>query len=258
MIYLECCCIFPACSCMPLCNRLHVLSHHWSHSAVLRCVCRGVPVDRWTRQQVLIAYWGMGKFWGNANAQNAKAHLIGHIKVCPHDDLFKLVNYKSHDHWLVFEDRLMQMCRVMPTWPLLGPIHTASASLFISLAFSAPCWRPCRVHCSHGLRRRLRLPLRAFFGTCRYDCLSCHVNPTPANCGSCCDACAIHTADMLMCCRMSRAKSVRPLVSTSPIWHSLSTMTCLTSLVSVQEPINMPKLQPFRLCVGLKICRRVG
>lgn len=43
--------------------------------------CRGIPVDVYTRQQVMIAYWGMGKYWGNANLQNAKAHLIGHIKV---------------------------------------------------------------------------------------------------------------------------------------------------------------------------------
>lgn len=34
----------------------------------------------------MIVYWGMGQYWGNANLQNAKAHLIGHIKVSPSTD----------------------------------------------------------------------------------------------------------------------------------------------------------------------------
>ncbi len=42
---------------------------------------RGVPVDRWTRQQTMAAYWLMGTYWGKAQSQNKKGHLIGHIKV---------------------------------------------------------------------------------------------------------------------------------------------------------------------------------
>lgn len=42
---------------------------------------RGVPVDRWTRQQSMAAYWLMGTYWGKAQSQNKKGHLIGHIKV---------------------------------------------------------------------------------------------------------------------------------------------------------------------------------
>eukprot|EP00884_Botryococcus_braunii_P013847 jgi/Botrbrau1/22463/Bobra.0091s0065.1 len=41
---------------------------------------RGLPVDRWTRRQVLIAYWGLALYWGNIVSQNAKGHIIGHVK----------------------------------------------------------------------------------------------------------------------------------------------------------------------------------
>ncbi|WIA22176.1 hypothetical protein OEZ85_004510 [Tetradesmus obliquus] len=41
---------------------------------------RGLPVERWSRQQTLIAYWGIGLHWGNLRRQNEKAHLIGHVK----------------------------------------------------------------------------------------------------------------------------------------------------------------------------------
>lgn len=41
---------------------------------------RGLPVDRWTRRQVVIAYWGLALYWGNIVSQNAKGHIIGHVK----------------------------------------------------------------------------------------------------------------------------------------------------------------------------------
>ncbi len=33
---------------------------------------RGVPVDRYTRKESLIAYWGLGLYWGKAVPQNKK------------------------------------------------------------------------------------------------------------------------------------------------------------------------------------------
>lgn len=33
---------------------------------------RGVPVDRYTRKEALIAYWGIGLYWGKAVPQNKK------------------------------------------------------------------------------------------------------------------------------------------------------------------------------------------
>ena len=33
--------------------------------------------------QTLIAYWGFGLYWGNVVSQNAKAHIVGHVKYAP-------------------------------------------------------------------------------------------------------------------------------------------------------------------------------
>ena len=44
-------------------------------------VCRGVPVQEWSRLQVLVAYWGIGLWLGRVMPQNKKGHIIGHIKV---------------------------------------------------------------------------------------------------------------------------------------------------------------------------------
>lgn len=41
---------------------------------------RGVPVHRYTRLQSAIAFWGMGRYFGEPASQNAKGHLLGHVK----------------------------------------------------------------------------------------------------------------------------------------------------------------------------------
>jgi hypothetical protein len=41
---------------------------------------RGVPVHRYTRLQNAIAFWGIGKHMGEPVSQNAKGHLLGHVK----------------------------------------------------------------------------------------------------------------------------------------------------------------------------------
>eukprot|EP00775_Hariotina_reticulata_P003159 gene3159-3437_t len=41
---------------------------------------RGLPVAKWSRQQVLVAYWGLGLHLGVAVPQNQKGHLLGHVK----------------------------------------------------------------------------------------------------------------------------------------------------------------------------------
>lgn len=38
---------------------------------------QGLPVDRWTRLQSVMALHGMGLHWGRARPQNKKAHLVG-------------------------------------------------------------------------------------------------------------------------------------------------------------------------------------
>jgi hypothetical protein len=41
---------------------------------------RGFPVDRYTREEQAIAYLGIGSWFGRARSQNAKGHLLGHVK----------------------------------------------------------------------------------------------------------------------------------------------------------------------------------
>jgi hypothetical protein len=40
----------------------------------------GVPVERWSREQTVLAYWVIGLHWGKAVSNNKKGHLVGHIK----------------------------------------------------------------------------------------------------------------------------------------------------------------------------------
>ncbi|HVA27929.1 MAG TPA: TauD/TfdA family dioxygenase, partial [Candidatus Baltobacteraceae bacterium] len=41
---------------------------------------RGIPVHRYTRLQSAIAFWGIGTHIGETVSQNAKGHLLGHVK----------------------------------------------------------------------------------------------------------------------------------------------------------------------------------
>ncbi len=41
---------------------------------------RGFPVDRYSREEQAIAYLGFGAWFGRARTQNAKGHLLGHVK----------------------------------------------------------------------------------------------------------------------------------------------------------------------------------
>ena len=43
---------------------------------------RGLPVQRWSRLQTIVAYHGIGLHMGRARSQNKKAHMVGHVKVC--------------------------------------------------------------------------------------------------------------------------------------------------------------------------------
>ncbi|KAK9840646.1 hypothetical protein WJX81_006750 [Elliptochloris bilobata] len=80
-------------------------------------ILRGLPVERYTRKQIVIAYWGISLYWGNVVSQNAKGHIVGHVKNINHD-------VTSAD------------TRVYAT-PLAQPIHTDSAD-----AVGLLCLRP--------------------------------------------------------------------------------------------------------------------
>jgi hypothetical protein len=41
---------------------------------------RGLPVERWARRQCAIAYFGLGAMIGEPVSQNAKGHILGHVK----------------------------------------------------------------------------------------------------------------------------------------------------------------------------------
>ena len=41
---------------------------------------RGVPVERWSLRQCAIAYFGLGAMIGEPVSQNAKGHILGHVK----------------------------------------------------------------------------------------------------------------------------------------------------------------------------------
>ena len=41
---------------------------------------RGLPVERWSRQEQAIGYLGIGAWLGPPRSQNAKGHLLGHVK----------------------------------------------------------------------------------------------------------------------------------------------------------------------------------
>jgi Taurine catabolism dioxygenase TauD, TfdA family len=41
---------------------------------------RGLPVDRWSREEQAIVYLGLGSWLGRFRSQNAKGHLLGHVK----------------------------------------------------------------------------------------------------------------------------------------------------------------------------------
>lgn len=41
---------------------------------------RGIPVDRWTVRESAIAYFGLGAKIGEPVSQNAKGHILGHVK----------------------------------------------------------------------------------------------------------------------------------------------------------------------------------
>lgn len=43
-------------------------------------VLRGLPVDRWSREQCAVTYWGIGAHIGEAVTQNAYGHVLGHVK----------------------------------------------------------------------------------------------------------------------------------------------------------------------------------
>jgi len=48
-------------------------------------VIRGLPMDRYSTEDAATAYWGIGRHLGNPVSQNAKGHLLGHVRDLGYD-----------------------------------------------------------------------------------------------------------------------------------------------------------------------------
>jgi len=58
---------------------------------------RGLPVDRWSREESAIAYWGIGTHVGQAVSQNPLGHVLGHVKDLGEDAAdVNTRGYRSH------------------------------------------------------------------------------------------------------------------------------------------------------------------
>jgi hypothetical protein len=59
---------------------------------------RGLPVQRWSREETAIAYWGLGTHLGDAVSQNPQGHVLGHVKDIGADfhSLTARTGYQSH------------------------------------------------------------------------------------------------------------------------------------------------------------------
>jgi hypothetical protein len=60
---------------------------------------RGVPVNRYSRLEAAIAYWGIGTYFGEPVSQNGKGHLLGHVKDLGNTSFANPANrgYQTHD-----------------------------------------------------------------------------------------------------------------------------------------------------------------
>lgn len=46
---------------------------------------QGLPVDRYSREEAIWAYWALGAYWGEPCSQNHKGHVLGHVKDLGYD-----------------------------------------------------------------------------------------------------------------------------------------------------------------------------
>jgi hypothetical protein len=73
--------ITPASFLLPqLGTRLTALRDHQLLDGPGFAVLRGLPVERYTIEQAAIAYLGLGSYLGSFRSQNAKGHLLGHVR----------------------------------------------------------------------------------------------------------------------------------------------------------------------------------
>ena len=58
-------------------------------------VLRGLPLDRWSRREALLAYWLLGSHLGTPLPNNARGDMIGHVVDLGHD--YRLATARGYD-----------------------------------------------------------------------------------------------------------------------------------------------------------------
>lgn len=76
---------------------------------------RGLPIARMTRVQMAAAFWGLGAYLGEAISQNAKGHLLGHVKDLG-TDYSKVRGYQTSAHMAFHADQcdILALCCLHP------------------------------------------------------------------------------------------------------------------------------------------------
>jgi len=93
---------------------------------------RGLPVERWSREQSAIAYWGINTYIGQAVSQNPQGHMLGHVKDLGEDAAdVNTRGYRSHAalpfHTDLGAEMVILLCLKGPKTGGLSSIVSASA-----------------------------------------------------------------------------------------------------------------------------------
>jgi hypothetical protein len=122
---------------------------------------RGLPTERMTRREVAIAYYGIGTHLGNARAQNAAGHLLGHVismglsSVDPHVRIYQTSERQTYhtDSCDVVALLCLATAKRGGLSTLVSSRSCSSRSPPIAAArFRSACGRGSRSRCSAGTR----------------------------------------------------------------------------------------------------------
>jgi hypothetical protein len=78
-------------------------------------IIRGLPIKDRSREQIAIAFWGIGTWIGEARSQNGKGHLLGHVKDIG-EDYAKARGYMTRQEMHFHTDRadILTLCCLHP------------------------------------------------------------------------------------------------------------------------------------------------
>ncbi len=146
---------------------------------------RGVPVHRYTRQQSGIAYFGIGTWFGEPVSQNAKGHLLGHVKDLGNTSFADPKNrgYQTHDKLPFHSDScdvVGLLClhhsqsggesTVVSTVTIYNEMQKARPDLVAELC--QPVWRDRRGEIPEGAEPYYQIPVFSFeqgYFTCNWQ-----------------------------------------------------------------------------------------